>query len=98
MRVLITGGAGFIGSHLADALLAQGDEVTILDNLTTGSTSNIAHIPVQAQSVSNATSMATGDGHTCVLNTSSILKCWGANSYGELGISSNVGTRIGTRV
>ena len=47
MRVLITGGAGFIGSHLADALLAQGDEVTILDNLTTGSTSNIAHIADQ---------------------------------------------------
>jgi UDP-glucose 4-epimerase len=47
MRVLITGGAGFIGSHLADALLAQGDEVTILDNLTTGSSSNIAHIADQ---------------------------------------------------
>ena len=47
MRVLITGGAGFIGSHLADALLAQGDEVTILDNLTTGSTSNIVHIADQ---------------------------------------------------
>jgi UDP-glucose 4-epimerase len=47
MRVLITGGAGFIGSHLADALLAQGDEVTILDNLTTGSESNIAHIKDQ---------------------------------------------------
>lgn len=47
MRVLITGGAGFIGSHLADALLAQGDEVTILDNLTTGSASNIAHIKDQ---------------------------------------------------
>ena len=44
MRVLITGGAGFIGSHLADALLAQGDTVTILDNLTTGSRANIAHI------------------------------------------------------
>jgi UDP-glucose 4-epimerase len=44
MRVLITGGAGFIGSHLADALLAQGDQVTILDNLTTGSKANIAHI------------------------------------------------------
>lgn len=44
MRVLITGGAGFIGSHLADALLAQGDEVAILDNLTTGSRANIAHI------------------------------------------------------
>jgi UDP-glucose 4-epimerase len=47
MRVLITGGAGFIGSHLADALLAQGDQVTILDNLTTGSTANIAHIENQ---------------------------------------------------
>jgi UDP-glucose 4-epimerase len=47
MRVLITGGAGFIGSHLADALLAQGDQVTILDNLTTGSQTNIAHIADQ---------------------------------------------------
>jgi UDP-glucose 4-epimerase len=47
MRVLITGGAGFIGSHLADALLAQGDSVTILDNLTTGSRANIAHIENQ---------------------------------------------------
>ena len=47
MRVLITGGAGFIGSHLADALLAQGDTVTILDNLTTGSRANIAHIENQ---------------------------------------------------
>ena len=36
MRILITGGAGFIGSHLADALLAQGHEVTIIDNLSTG--------------------------------------------------------------
>ncbi|MBV9463044.1 MAG: GDP-mannose 4,6-dehydratase, partial [Verrucomicrobiae bacterium] len=32
MRVLITGGAGFIGSHLAEALLAQGDEIAVLDN------------------------------------------------------------------
>jgi UDP-glucose 4-epimerase len=44
MRVLITGGAGFIGSHLCDALLAEGHEVVILDNLSTGSKSNIAHI------------------------------------------------------
>ncbi len=36
MRILITGGAGFIGSHLADALLAEGHEVTIIDNLSTG--------------------------------------------------------------
>ena len=37
MRVLVTGGAGFIGSHLVDALVARGDEVHVLDNLTTGS-------------------------------------------------------------
>jgi UDP-glucose 4-epimerase len=49
MRVLITGGAGFIGSHLADALLAQGDQVVILDNLTTGSRANIAHIENQIE-------------------------------------------------
>jgi len=44
MRAFITGGAGFIGSHLADALIARGDSVTILDNLSTGSKKNIAHL------------------------------------------------------
>ena len=44
MRVFITGGAGFIGSHLCDALVERGDEVTILDNLSTGSHNNIAHL------------------------------------------------------
>ena len=44
MRVFITGGAGFIGSHLCDALIARGDEVSILDNLSTGSKDNIAHL------------------------------------------------------
>lgn len=44
MRVFITGGAGFIGSHLADACIARGDEVTILDNMSTGSHANIAHL------------------------------------------------------
>ena len=44
MRVLLTGGAGFIGSHLCDALIAQGDTPVILDNLSTGALSNIAHL------------------------------------------------------
>ena len=44
MRVLITGGAGFVGSHLAEALLERGDEVSVLDNLSTGSIDNIAHL------------------------------------------------------
>jgi nucleoside-diphosphate-sugar epimerase len=44
MRVLITGGAGFIGSHLAEAYLKRGDEVYILDDLSTGSGENIRHL------------------------------------------------------
>ncbi|MBA3468103.1 MAG: SDR family oxidoreductase [Herpetosiphonaceae bacterium] len=44
MRVLITGGAGFIGSHLCDRFLAEGHQVIAMDNLLTGSTDNIAHL------------------------------------------------------
>ena len=44
MRVLVTGGAGFIGSHLCDLLLARGCDVVCMDNLLTGSVANIAHI------------------------------------------------------
>ena len=44
LRVLITGGAGFIGSHLSDAYLERGDEVFIVDDLSTGSFSNIQHL------------------------------------------------------
>jgi len=49
MRVFVTGGAGFIGSHLCDALLAQGHQVSILDNMSTGSAANIAHIKDQIE-------------------------------------------------
>src|SRR6266508_997425 len=44
MRYLITGGAGFIGSHLTDALVERGDSVTVLDNLSTGRITNIEHL------------------------------------------------------
>ena len=44
MRVLITGGAGFIGSHLSDAYLQRGDEVFVVDDLSTGSIENIRHL------------------------------------------------------
>jgi UDP-glucose 4-epimerase len=42
MRIMVTGGAGFIGSHLVDSLLARGDEVHVVDNLVTGSRENLA--------------------------------------------------------
>jgi dTDP-glucose 4,6-dehydratase len=44
MRIVITGGAGFIGSHLCDRFLAEGHSVIAMDNLVTGSTDNIAHL------------------------------------------------------
>jgi UDP-glucose 4-epimerase len=44
MRALITGGAGFIGSHLSEALLDRGHDVLVLDNLSTGSIDNVAHL------------------------------------------------------
>ena len=44
MRILVTGGAGFIGSHLCERLLAQGDDVVCLDNFFTGSKKNISHL------------------------------------------------------
>ena len=42
MKILITGGAGFIGSHLAERLLDDGNDVVALDNLSTGSLDNVA--------------------------------------------------------
>ncbi len=43
-RVVVTGGAGFLGSHICEALVARGDEVVAIDNLLTGSVDNIAHL------------------------------------------------------
>jgi len=63
LRALITGGAGFIGSHLAEALLARGDEVTIIDDLSTGRFENIRHLVGQPhfrfaiETITNATVM-----------------------------------------
>ncbi len=48
MKALLTGGAGFVGSHLADALLERGHAVTVVDDLSTGSITNIAHLKGRA--------------------------------------------------
>ena len=44
LKILITGGAGFIGSYLSEAYLEKGDEVYVVDDLSTGSLSNISHL------------------------------------------------------
>ena len=44
MKILITGGAGFIGSHLAERFLKEGHSVAVIDDLSTGSIDNIAHL------------------------------------------------------
>src|SRR5271154_2961860 len=43
-RIVVTGGAGFVGSHLCDALIARGDRVVVLDNLVTGRRENLGHL------------------------------------------------------
>ena len=47
MKILITGGAGFVGSHLADKLIGQGHEITVIDDLSTGRYSNVEHLEGQ---------------------------------------------------
>jgi UDP-glucose 4-epimerase len=73
MNMLITGGAGFIGSHLAEALLKAGHRVVIVDDLSTGSLDNISHLRERAnlqfvrESVRNATTMTSLVDHCDVI-------------------------------
>ena len=62
MRVLVAGGAGFVGSHLVDVLVERGDEVVVLDNLLTGSVANLAHLPTERLSLVRGDAETAPDG------------------------------------
>ena len=57
VKAIVTGGAGFIGSHLVDALLTQGDEVTVLDNFSTGRRENLSHVEGQVELIESDLSL-----------------------------------------
>lgn len=62
MRILVTGGAGFVGSHLVDRLLRSGHTLTVVDDLTTGSLENLAHIRSKRLTVIRADAARTPSG------------------------------------
>ena len=72
-RFLITGGAGFIGSHLCEALLQRGDRVTIIDNLSTGRFENVEHLTGNPQFGFAIDSILVQIGNNCRHITQDVL-------------------------
>ncbi len=62
MRILVAGGAGFVGSHLVEALVDHGDEVVVLDNLLTGASANLAHLPTERVALVHGSAEETQEG------------------------------------
>jgi len=62
VRVLVAGGAGFVGSHLVELLIARGDEVTVVDNFLTGASANLAHLRTDRLSLIRGDVEETRDG------------------------------------
>ena len=62
MRILVAGGAGFLGSHLVELLIERGDHVTVLDNLLTGTSTNLDHLPESHLAIVRGDVETTPDG------------------------------------
>ena len=81
MRYLITGGAGFIGSHLAEALLGRGEEVFVLDDLSTGSVENIRHLKSHPRFITSLIPSRIDtcwqSGWTSPISCSTLQRRWG---------------------
>ena len=81
MRVLVTGGAGFIGSHIADALLARGDEVLVLDDLSSGRAGRLdPQLPLHKVSITDAAAL---DDEVTAFEPELICYIAGADPYRE---------------
>jgi len=93
MKVLITGGAGFIGSYLVEESLAQGHDVTILDNLATGRLENVAHLEADPHF-----HMVIGDILNEVLVDKLVERCdWVFHLAAAVGVGTGVGVAAATQ-
>ena len=89
MRALVTGGAGFIGSHLIDRLVARGDEVVVIDNLSSGELSFI-----QGHLDSGAVVLVEGD----IYNPDDVGRAMAMNIDCVFHLAANPDIRLGTRI
>jgi len=106
MRYLVTGGAGFIGSHVVEALLRRGDEVAVLDDLSTGSLTHLAAViahprltVVQGSVCDEATATAAASGCQVVIHLAAAVGVQRILTHQVAGIVTNVrGTEVMLRV